>query len=502
MVGVRKLVPILAFLILSKLAGASVLLSVPANGTVTYPWPVAGVGTGGGFIVAVPFNVTSEGTPPSPGAWVLAFGENGSLLWVKSVKGAFLYPSPEIQHATANGSIVLVGRSDSGNHTDLWVIQLNDHGELLWSKDYNLNIGGGWITFVDDVSLAGNETIIATHVERYSNGTYSSSPLLVVLDGKGRVLWGREYHSVHGSKELYSVSVGKLSDGYYLVLHDGRGGYYYLSLDNNGRVNGTFRFKTNLKGFFVKSATSTERVLYFLGGSSNGTLLGAVLNGKLLWSKLYTLVPERKCHGDYQDASVVGVALYSTEPSDSLAFSGGYLYFQPAVSMEFNLTCGELGRVYAIIKTDGLGNVLGRFVAVENVSGFGAFLEPKGLAVKGDSFIALWSLSQTNGSFVKFRSVALISEFGKRPEGSLRVYPFRVTTKPVNVALLPDGKFESRAVTVNATEVPLKVEGTGKPPTLAVETLRDSSKAEICGSGLIVLIALLAPFIIIGVKDL
>ncbi|WP_297468163.1 hypothetical protein [Thermococcus sp.] len=502
MVGVRKLIPILAFLMLSKLAGASVLLSVPANGTVTYPWPVAGVGTDGGFIVVVPFNVTSEGTPLSPGAWVLSFGKNGSPLRVKSIKGAFLYPSPEIQYATANGSIILVGMSDSGNHTDLWVIRLDGDGKPLWSRDYNLNIDGGWITFVDNVVLAGNETIIATHVERYLEGTYSSSPLLVVLDGRGRVLWAGEYRSVHGSRELYSVSAGKLGDGYYLILHDGRGEYYYLSLDNNGRINGTFRFRTNLKGFFVKSTASAGDVLYFLGGSSNGTLIGAAINGKVLWSKLYTLVPERTCHGNYRGVSVSGVATYSTEPSDSLVFSGGYLYFQPAVSREFNLTCSGLGRVYAIIKTDGIGNVLRSFVAVENVIGLGTFLEPRGLAVKGDSFIALWSLSKTNGSFVRFRDVALISEFGKGPEGNLRAYPFRVTTTPVDVTLLPDGKFESRAVEVNTTDMPLKVRATGKPPTLAVETLKDNAKTGICGPGMILLLALFVLFVAVRVKDL
>ncbi|ASJ00784.1 hypothetical protein [Thermococcus gorgonarius] len=506
----RKLLPFLVVLMLSELAGASIVLRVPDNGTVTYPWVIAGIGTDGreGFIIVTPFNVTSNGKPPSPGALVLDIGENGSLRWVKSARGASFYPSPEIQYAIANGSVVLVGRSDFGNPTDLWVIRLDHDGELLWSKDYNLDIGSGWITFVDDVSMAGNETIIATHVEYYSSGTYSSRPLLIVLDGNGRVLWARQYWLIHGPRELYSAAAGKLEDGYYLILHDNHGEYYYLNLGQNGEIKDAFRFQTRLKNsrlknFFVKSATSAGKTLYFLGGSSNGTVLGMILNGEVLWSRLYTLTPKGTCRRPREEnASLVSVATYSTEPSDSLVFSRGYLFFQPAVSREFNLTCDGLNRVYAVIKTDGMGNVLTKFAAVENTTKFGVFMNPKGLAINGDSFIALWSLSYTNGSFVRFRDIVLISEFGKSPQGSLKAYPIEVTTNLAGVTLVHDGEFESRVVAFTTADLPLKVEKAGMPPFLAVETLKDKHEEKICGPGVVVLVALFTPLVLASVKNL
>ncbi|AHL21928.1 CGP-CTERM sorting domain-containing protein [Thermococcus nautili] len=487
-----------ALLTIGLVSGSAVILA-PPEGMATYPEVIAGVGSDGdgGFVVVVPFNMTSNGTPVVPGAWVGDFYPNGSLKWGENVKGAPLHPSPRIFRATANGSILLIGQSDEGNHTDIWVIKLDRDGKLLWSKDYLLNVSPGWIMTVDDAVQAGNEILIATHVDSFRGNEQVTVPVVLALDGNGKLLWAREYRIPHGPGELYSTAIGKVGDGYYLILHDERN-WYYLRLDKEGNPVGTWKVTSSLKGFFIKSALSLGNTVYFLGGSSNGTVLGAIVGNSTIWAKLYILIPEKTCTEKSENVTVLSTRTSSTEPAPALTVSGNYLLFQPTVVEAFRLACNDgLNTTYAVIKTDTMGIVVGSFVAVSNgmpweKTTLPEFLsEPVGVSANGNSFIAIWRETTASGAVLHFRGFAILSNLQSKPEGPvIGTYGFRVNVMPVDVELTPGPVATKGELDVKTVEEPVTIEKTQGVP-VKVFTTEESSEGSICGPGIILLLSLL-----------
>ncbi|WP_297503635.1 hypothetical protein [Thermococcus sp.] len=490
---------VLLLLFVAGLVKGSVIIWAPGNGTITYPNPIAGVGADGknGFVIVVPFNMTSTGKPVVPGAWVVYLKSNGSVNWVEAVKGDFLH-SPRILYATANGSTLLIGRDWNGNHTDLWVVELSENGTLVWSKDYLLNVSPGWIPFVDDAVQTGDRILITTHVEYDINGIDVSKPLVLALDRRsGEVLWARDYWIVHGPRELYSVGAGELAKGYYLILHDSGKRYYYARLGSNGEVISVKEFKTNLRGFFVKSTASTGEAIYFLGGSSNGTVLGEIENNAVLWSKLYRLIPIKECTETGQNISLRSVSTSSTEPTRSLILSNGNLFFQPAIIEAFRLDCVGIDTTYEVVKTDTHGNVKSSFVLVGNGTGMEseAFVAPSGMAVMGNSFISVWRLVALNGSIGTFRDLAIVSSFGDVINGkAFKVYPFKVTVEPAHIHLAPMVIVKSSKVAVKTFKGRVGVKATkGDIPIVIkpLKSLKEKPEGSICGPAVVIPIAFL-----------
>ncbi len=487
-----------ALLTIGFVSGSAVILA-PPEGMATYPEVIAGVGNdgAGGFIVVVPFNLTPNGTPVVSGAWVGEFYPNGSIKWGENVKGVPLHPSPRILRATANGSILLIGQSDEGNHTDIWVIKLGKDGRLRWSKDYLLNVSPGWIMTVDDAVQAGNQILIATHVDSFKGEKQVTVPVVLALDGNGKLLWAGKYRIPHGPGELYSTAIGTVRDGYCLILHDERN-WYYLRLDKEGNPVETWKVTSSLKGFFIKSALSMGNTVYFLGGSSNGTVLGAIVGNSTIWAKLYTLIPEKTCTEKSENVTVLSTSTSSTEPAPALTVSGNYLLFQPTVVEAFRLACNDdLNTTYAVIKTDTMGIVVGSFVAVSNGMSWEKttlpeFLsEPVGVSANGNSFIAIWRKTTASGAVLHFRGFAILSNLQSKPEGPLiGAHDFRVNVMPVDVELTPGPVVTKGKLGVKVVDEPIKIWRAEKAPVKVV-TVEDSHKESICGPGVILLLPLL-----------
>ncbi len=331
-----------------------------------------------------------------------------------------------------------------------------------------------WIPFVDDAVQTEDKILITTHVEYDINGIDVSKPLVLALDRRsGEVLWARDYWIVHGPRELYSVGAGELAKGYYLILHDSGGRYYYAKLDSNGEVISVKGFKTNLRGFFVKSTTSTGEAIYFLGGSSNGTVLGEIENNAVLWSKLYRLIPIKKCTETGQNISLRSVSTSSTEPTRSLILSNGNLFFQPAVIEAFRLDC----------------------VGIDTGMESEAFVAPSGMAVMGNSFISLWRLVALNGSIGTFRDLVIVSSFGDVINGkAFKVYPFKVTVEPAHIHLVPTVVVKSSKVAVKTFKRRVGVKATKEDIPIVIKplkSLKEKPEGSICGPAVVIPIAFL-----------
>ncbi|AIU70139.1 hypothetical protein TEU_07230 [Thermococcus eurythermalis] len=487
----RAFPPALAILLFAGLVAGSAVIVTPPEGMVTYPEVVAGVGSdgNGGFVVVVPFNMTANGTPVVPGAWIGSFYPNGSLKWGENVKGAPLYPSPRVLKAAANGSIVLVGQSNRGNHTDIWVIKLDKKGKVLWSKDYLLDVGQGWIPFIDSVAIERDEILIATHVDSFIEGRHVSVPLVLALNADGEILWAREYRVSH-LRELYSTAVGKTGSGYYLIVHTMED-WYYIRLNKDGQPLENWQIKSSLRKFFIKSARSFGETVYLLGGSSNGTVMGAILGNKTLWAKSYTLIPERICTETGENATAVSSSSFSTEPAPILTASEGHIIFQLPITESFKLECdGGVNTTYAVIKTDKKGNVVEIFAMVSSKDDFDGLIEPLGISTEDDDFIALWRKDISSGTFLKFQGLGIVSHFDAEPIGpNLRPIDVKVKAAPADFELVPGPEVVSTSISIKIVESPVKVEETKEAP-VAVIALEDKPSEGICGLGILLILSL------------
>jgi len=489
----RAFPPLLAILLFAGFVAGSAVIVTPPEGMVTYPEVVAGIGEDGdgGFVVVVPFNMTANGTPVVPGAWVGSFYPNGSIKWGENVKGASFYPSPRVLKAAASGSIVLVGQSNWGNYTDIWVIRLDEKGKILWSKDYLLDVGRGWIMFIDSVAIEGDEILIATHVEDYIEGRHVSTPLVLALNADGEILWAREYQMSY-QKELYSTAIGKTSSNYYLIVHTMED-WYYIRLNENGQPLENWQIRSSLKKFFIKSARSFGETVYLLGGFSNGTVLGATHGNETLWVKSYTLSPEKICNETNENATAISFSTFSTEPAPILEVSEDHIVFQPSITESFKLECnGRFNTTYAVIKTDKKGNVVETFAVVSSKDYFDGLIEPLGISAKDDQFIALWKKDVSSGTFLKFQGLGIISHFGAKPVGpTLRPIDVKVKVVPADFELVSGPAVVSTSISIKVVESPVKVEKTGKVP-VAVIGLEDKPSESICGPGMLLILSLLA----------
>ncbi len=153
------------------------------------------------------FSVGAGGTD----AWILKITPDGTIQWQKAYgdKGYdFAYSVTE----TTDGGIVFVGQLDvvSGGDNDVWVVKLDDSGNIVWQKTY----GGA----KDESGRAVLENLDGTLIvgawsKSFGNG--SSDFWLLKLNSDGSVIWQKVYLA-NGEDNFFAIERTK-NDGYILV---------------------------------------------------------------------------------------------------------------------------------------------------------------------------------------------------------------------------------------------------------------------------------------------
>lgn len=100
----------------------------------------------GGFVMAGfsesdDFDISN--TKGSYDFWVVKIDQNGTMLWERSFGGTGIEIAYDITK-TADGNYVIAGNtfstdtdiSKNNGESDVWVIQIDDHGNLLWEKTF------------------------------------------------------------------------------------------------------------------------------------------------------------------------------------------------------------------------------------------------------------------------------------------------------------------------------------------------------------------------------
>lgn len=168
--------------------------------------------------------------------WVVNLNDSGSILWAKCYGGeAFEFPSSIIQ--TNDSNYLVVGRSDSddhditGNHglEDMWALKIDQTGNIIWSIPY----GGPDYDFTQGLQTCfqknnGNFLFIGNSLSSSGqvSGNHGGTDIWVIeIDSSGQLISQKCFG---GSQLDNGLSILPAGDGYYI------GG---ITSSNNGDIS-------------------------------------------------------------------------------------------------------------------------------------------------------------------------------------------------------------------------------------------------------------------------
>ncbi|WP_242084013.1 hypothetical protein [Aestuariivivens sediminis] len=155
--------------------------------------------------------------------WVIKISETGALIWEKSFGGS------EIDEAWAitdsgDGNYLIVGntRSDDKNVSqnngaaDLWLIKINDNGNLLWEK----SLGGSNFDVGRSISKTHDNGFIISGNSRSENGNVSENKgqndvWVIKIDDESNILWQK---TIGGSNIDLAFDAVELEDKSIVVV--------------------------------------------------------------------------------------------------------------------------------------------------------------------------------------------------------------------------------------------------------------------------------------------
>jgi len=242
-------------------------------------------------------------------------------------------------HQTATGRYIVAGRTNSygSGNSDVYIIYINVHGSLLWSRVY-----GGMDEDVGySVQSAGYGYIIAGYTSSFGAGDYDV--YLIKIRPDGNLQWQRTYGGI--GKDI-GYQVQPTGDGGFIVVGTtnsfGAGGYdvYLIKTDSlgyplwtrtyggSGDEVGRSVFPIKEGGYIITGYTTS-----WGSGNVDLYLIKIDTTGEVIWSRTYG--------GEDYDCGLDG------KPTSD----GGYVAIGRSRS-----TGAGFDDVY-LIKTDSLGNI-------------------------------------------------------------------------------------------------------------------------------------------------
>jgi len=219
------------------------VVKLDANGKLQWTKTIGGKGWEAGFSLIQ----TSEGGYAIAGytgsfgagqldVYVVNLDAHGNLQWTKTIGG----PGEEIGTSliqTSDGGYVIAGatRSFGAGGTDVYVVKLDTHGNLQWTKTIGgkkEDLGNSLIRTSDDgYAIAGVTN---------SFGAGGTDVYVVKLDTHGNLQWTKTISAK--SKNLIKSSIVQTSDGSYVIAGTtrsfgaGKDDVYVVKLDKNGNA--------------------------------------------------------------------------------------------------------------------------------------------------------------------------------------------------------------------------------------------------------------------------
>ena len=185
----------------------------------------------GGFIIAG--EITNENTGNSS-CYLLKVNNNGEFEWDRSFGGSLNDQGFSLISANDGGFVITgVTRSQNDSSGDLWLIKVNNTGEILWEKTF----GGENFESGRSLQQTSDEGyIIVGQTESFGNG--NNDAYLLKTDSQGNEIWSRTYGGSGTDQGRYVVET--LDQGYiisgYTDSYGSMGGFNFwlIKTDSNG----------------------------------------------------------------------------------------------------------------------------------------------------------------------------------------------------------------------------------------------------------------------------
>ncbi|MBN1799815.1 MAG: hypothetical protein JW822_14655 [Spirochaetales bacterium] len=247
-----------------------------------------------GYIVA---GRTNSFGVASTEIWVLKLSSSGNISWEKTYGGNGMDQANSIRQ-TADGGYIFCATTDSfgAGNDDILVIKLNPDGSVSWCKTY----GGA----NDDIPY----TIVHTSDQGYilsattnSFGAGDQDIWLIKLDQSGEIVWQKTYggiNSDHFISACVDQSIQQTADGGYIVAGVAtsfglNADYWLLKVDSTGSIQWQKAYDKSATHDAATSVSATYGGYAVIGSSGvsdsagrimilnvdlNGNIPGSVIN--------------------------------------------------------------------------------------------------------------------------------------------------------------------------------------------------------------------------------
>jgi hypothetical protein len=234
--------------------------------------------TGNGYMIC---GFTHSHGAGEEDVYVIRIDENGNELWTKTYGGERFEFGNSITK-TGSGHYVIGATTGTfgGGNSDMYLLEIDEEGNVLWTK----SIGGqlnsilpeagrtpfDWCSQMKACSDGGYILV------GYSNARDIMNVFVVKTDGKGNVLWGKNF----GNSTFYDYgySVSENSSGEYVVCGTSKSikdnnDIFVAKLDDRGNIISRKTYGGNGSDFGSAVIVSREGDIV-LAGQSNGTGFG------------------------------------------------------------------------------------------------------------------------------------------------------------------------------------------------------------------------------------
>jgi hypothetical protein len=222
---------------------------------------------------------SAVGTTQSTGGgefdiWILNLDRNGNVIWQKSYGGDSYDYAFSIDQ-TADGGFIIGGYTSSFGvgKIDMWILKLDEGGTISWQKTF----GGSEDDFISSVRETSDEGYIVTgYTESFGAG--DRDIWVVKLENNGDITWQKTYGRT--DYEDCNSSIQQTSDGGYILT-----GYTWLNASAEGHIwiakltsGGSILWENSYEGNDVDYPYAIQQTCDSDGNSSGYILASHTLN--------------------------------------------------------------------------------------------------------------------------------------------------------------------------------------------------------------------------------
>jgi len=258
------------------------IIRLDSEGNVLWQKAFGGTGSANDFLIRVrqtaDGNFIAGGHTYSFGAgdfdiWIIKLDNNGNILWQKTYGGTSgeYFNSLDL---TDDGGCVAAGSTYSfapGTDCNLWIFKVNSEGSLSWNRSY----GTGSYCTAKDIIQTGDEGYAVTGYQNTS--THSNNAIVLRLRNNGSLQWSKRYY--HFDPDVaYSIKetpgngfiVAGNTESYGAGLCD----LMLIKIDNNGNVSWQKTYGGSNNDFF-ESVICVEDGGFVLSGRTASFGMGS-----------------------------------------------------------------------------------------------------------------------------------------------------------------------------------------------------------------------------------